>query len=154
MTGVLTALLRGGRRTHRAADHAQREQRLEAIRDCVEQFSFALGLMIAGHDAPPEAIAPDLMAEIRSALQPFLVEGDVMRPDFGSFGDLRVEGDLLDPAAPILAVLEFDDRCVREKADGSLVPARLRRLRLTMAVEVDPVGIVDCVVSEVTRPHA
>ena len=120
----------------------------------MEQFSFALGLMIAGHDAPPEAIAPDLMAEIRSALQPFLVEGDVMRPDFGSFGDLRVEGDLLDPAAPILAVLEFDDRCVREKADGSLVPARLRRLRLTMAVEVDPVGIVDCVVSEVTRPHA
>jgi len=149
VTPALSALLRGGLRQDRGADHAQREQCLEAIRDCVERFAYALSMMIAGHDAPAGAIDPLLLARMQGALRPFLARGDVMRPDFGAFGDLRVEGALLDAGEPVLAVLEFDDRCVREAADGSLVPARLRRLRLTMRVELDPVTVIDCVVAEV-----
>ncbi len=154
MTPALTALLRGGPRPDGAADHAQREESLEAIRDCVEQFSYALSMMIAGHDPPAGAIDPELLARMQRALHPFLARGDVMRPDFGAFGDLRVEGALLQTGEPVLAVLEFDDRCVREAADGSLVPARLRRLRLTMYVELDPVSVIDCVVAEVTPRSA
>ena len=154
MTPALTTLLRGGTRSDRAADHARREECLEAIRDGVEQFSYALGMMIAGHDAPAGSIDPELLARMQHALQPFLMRGDVMRPDFGAFGDLRIEGELLQSADPVLAVLEFDDRCVREAADGGLVPARLRRLRLTMWVELDPVSVIACAVMEVTPRDA
>jgi len=154
MTPALTALLRGRPGSDRAADHARREERLEEIRDGVEQFSYALGMMIAGHDAPAGSIDPGLLTRMEHALQPFLTTGDVMRPDFGTFGDLRIEGELLQTAEPVLAVLEFDDRCVREVADGALVPARLRRLRLTMCLELDPVRVIDCVVAEVTPRNA
>ena len=150
MTPGLTALLRGGSRSDRAAEHLRREECLEEIRDCVEQFSYALSMMIAGHDAPAGAMDRELLSRMQRALQPFLARGDVMRPDFGAFGDLRVEGALLQTDEPVLAVLEFDDRCVREAADGTLVPARVRRLRLTMHLELDPVSVVDCVVAEVT----
>ena len=71
-----------------------------------------------------------------------------MRPDFGPFGDLRVEGDLLRTSDPVLAALEFDDRCVRQTARGRLIPAKRRRLRLVMRVTLDPARVIDCEVSE------
>ena len=70
-----------------------------------------------------------------------------MRPDFGAFGDLRIEGELLRPSEPVLATLEFDDRCTRETAQGQVIPTRRRRLRITMHVAVDPVRIIDCAVA-------
>ncbi len=70
-----------------------------------------------------------------------------MRPDFGAFGDLRVEGELLEVSRAVLATLEFEDRCARETASGQVVAARGRRLRLTMHLSLDPVHVIDCAVS-------
>lgn len=151
MTPRLRALrrLRGTKR--HTSEHALREERLEHIRDAVEHFAYTLGLVISGHDAPVDDPDHDLAARLQRELHPFLSSGDVMRPDFGPFGDLRVEADLLRFADPVLATLEFDDRCVRQTAGGRLVPARRRRLRLTMQVTGSPLRVVDCAVSEVVR---
>jgi hypothetical protein len=141
--------LRLGRGTERASEHALREHRLEGIRDAVDDFVYALGLLMAGQDPPGEVADDSLLARLRDQLGPFLVRGDVMRPDFGAFGDLRVEGDLLQGADSILATLEFDDHCLRQTVAGRLTPARRRRLRLAMHVAIDPARIIDCAVSEV-----
>jgi hypothetical protein len=154
VTGRLLALRRFGREAKRANDHALREERLEHIRDAVEQFTFTLGLLISGHDVPEGTSDHDLAARLQHELQPFLAHGDVMRPDFGAFGELRVEGDLLQLIDPVLATLEFDDRCVRQTAAGRLVPARRRRMRLTMRVAVAPPRVIDCLVSQVVARHA
>jgi hypothetical protein len=134
----------------RISEHALREQRLDHIRNAVEQFTYVLGLLIAGHEAPDESTDEAVTAQLRRELQPFLDAGDAMRPDFGAFGDLRIEGELLQASQPILATLEFDDRSVRETAQGRVVPARGRRLRVRMHIAIEPVRIIDCAVSEVT----
>jgi hypothetical protein len=149
VTGRLTALWRPARVAGHVSDHALRERRLESIRDAVEEFAFGLAQLMAGHDVSPAAADPGLTNRVRTALEPFLARGDVMRPDFGPFGDLRVEGDLLQRARPLLATLEFDDRCVRQTPEGRLLPARRRRVRLIMHVAVDPERVVDCRFSEV-----
>jgi hypothetical protein len=154
VTGRLVALRRFGRDAERASDHSLREERLEHIRDAVEQFTFTLGLLISGHELPAEIGDHDLAVRLQRALQPFLALGDVMRPDFGAFGELRVEGNLLQLIDPVLATLEFDDRCVRQTAAGRLVPARRRRMRLTMRVAISPPRVIDCLVSEVVARHA
>jgi hypothetical protein len=154
VTGRFVALRRLGRDAERATDHALREERLDHIRDAVEQFTFTLGLLISGHDVPADTSDDDLAARLQRELQPFLALGDVMRPDFGAFGELRVEGDLLQLIDPVLATLEFDDRCVRQTAAGRLVPARRRRMRLTMRVAVSPPRVIDCLMSEVIARHA
>ncbi|MHB8490269.1 MAG: hypothetical protein ACYDCS_13340 [Candidatus Dormibacteria bacterium] len=131
------------------SEHAVREQRLAGIRDAVEEFTYSLALLIAGHDAPGDAPNHDLIVLLQRELRPFLDAGDAMRPDFGSFGDLRIEGALLQPAEHALVTLEFDDRCARETVHGRVIPARMRRLRVTMHVAVDPVRIVDCGICEI-----
>lgn len=142
------ALRRGARSANRVSDHALREQRLEHVRDAVEQFVYNVGLIMAGYD-PPDACADDAVeAYVREALRPFLAGGDVMRPDFGHFGDLRVEGDLLKVEDPVLTTLEFEDRCVRQTTRGRLIPTPRRRLRMVMRVTLEPVRVVDCAVSE------
>jgi hypothetical protein len=143
-----------GRTLDRAREHALREARLEHVRDAVEQFTYALGLLIAGHDPPPEMADHGLATQMQRELRPFLARGDVMRPDFGAFGDLRIEGNLLNALDPLLATLEFEDRCVRQTARGRLVPARHRRLRLTMRVCLEPLQVTECVVSEVVARNA
>lgn len=149
MISRLATLRRGARRARRVTDHALREQRLEQVRDAVDQFAYRLGLLIAGHD--PSAECADNTAEwhLHKALGPFLDGGDIMRPDFGPFGDLRVEGDLLQTGEPVLTTLEFDDRCVRQTSRGRLIPTQRRRLRLVMRVTLDPSRVIDCAVSEV-----
>jgi hypothetical protein len=126
-----------------------REERLDQIRDAIEQFTFDLGLLIAGHEVSDDSPDRTLLLQLERELRPFLDAGDAMRPDFGAFGDLRIEGALLETAEPILATLEFDDRCARETAHGSVVPARGRRLRMTLHVATEPVHIVDCAISQV-----
>jgi hypothetical protein len=150
MSRWIAAVRRRGASEDRLSDHALREQRLEGIRDTVEQFTYALGLLIAGHDAPEESAYHDLTTRLQRELRPFLDAGDAMRPDFGPFGDLRIEGELLQPAQPVVATFDFDDRCARETAQGRVIPASGRRLRITMHVAIDPVRIIDCAVSEVT----
>lgn len=132
------------------SDHAVREQRLDSIRDTVEQFTYDLGLLIAGHEAASKSTALGLSTQLQRELRPFLDAGDAMRPDFGAFGDLQVEGELLETSRPVLATLEFDDRCARETVDGRIVPARGRRLQLTLRLALDPVHVIDCAVSEVS----
>jgi hypothetical protein len=149
MSKWLAAVLRSGGSTDRVSEHAVREQRLDEIRDAVEQFTYTLGLLIAGHDAPEDSTDHGLAARLQRELRPFLDAGDAMRPDFGPFGDLRIEGELLESSRPVLTTLEFDDRCARETVQGRVIPARGRRLRVTMHVALDPVRIIDCAVSEV-----
>lgn len=154
MIGRLTALRRGARVADRVSDHAMREQRLEQVRDAVDDFAYRLGLLIAGHDPPDESTGDDVEIRLHHVLRPFFAHGDVMRPDFGPFGDLRVEGDLLQTSDPVLTTLEFDDRCVRQTAGGRLIPAQRRRVRLVMRVTLDPVRVVDCAVSDVVARNA
>jgi hypothetical protein len=149
----IAAVTRDGGSPNRLSEHAVREQRLDGIRDAVEQFTYTLGLLIAGHDAPEDSIDHRLTRRLQRELRPFLDAGDAMRPDFGAFGDLRIEGELLQVSRPVLATLEFDDRCARETVRGRVIPARGRRLRVTMHVALDPVRVIDCAVSEVTDRH-
>ncbi len=144
---------RRGASEDRQSDHALREQRLDGIRDAVDQFTYALGLMIAGHDAPHEDAFHDLTTRLQPVIRPFLDAGNAMRPDFGMFGELRIEGELLQAVQPVVATLDFDDRCARETSQGRVVPHRGRRLRITMHIEIDPVRMIDCAISEVTDPH-
>jgi hypothetical protein len=109
---------------------------------------------MAGQDVPPDIADHDLVAMLRLELTPFLERGDVMRPDFGAFGDLRVEGSLLQVADPVRATLEFDDHCVRQTARGMLIPSRRRRVRIAMHVMIEPIRVVDCTVSEVVERGA
>jgi hypothetical protein len=153
MSKWIAAVMRLGGSPDRVSEHAVREQRLDGIRNAVEQFTYTLGLLIAGHDAPEDSTDPGLTARLLRELRPFLDEGDAMRPDFGAFGDLRIEGELLQVSRPVLATLEFDDRCARETVRGRVIPARGRRLRITMHVALDPVRIIDCAVSEVPDRH-
>jgi hypothetical protein len=47
----------------------------------------------------------------------------------------------------VKAVLEFDDRSMRETFDGRLLPVPRRRVRLTMTVRLEPCVVDDCVVA-------
>lgn len=154
MTARLAARWRQARVPGHASDHALRERRLEEVRDAVEEFAFGLAQLMAGHDISPPTADSVLAHRVRNALEPFLSRGDVMRPDFGPYGDLRVEGDLLQRSTPLLATLDFDDRCVRQTPEGRLLPARRRRLRLIMHVASDPERVVDCAFSEVVARRA
>jgi hypothetical protein len=149
MTRWITATVHGRRSADRMAEHALREQRLAGIRDAVEEFMYRLGLLIAGHDASRDMADDVVITQLQRELRPFLDAGDVMRPDFGSFGDLRIEGELLRPSEQALATLEFDDRCTRVTAQGRVVATRGRRLRITMHVAVDPVQITACALCEI-----
>lgn len=127
--------------------HAERERRLDEIRDVVDGFMFDLGRLIAGQDADFEqGVDPALVARVRAAVGPFLMSGDAMRPDFGAFGELRVTGDLLDVDVPVRACLEFEDRCIRETADGQLIAGSRRRLRASLCISMEPCRVLECAV--------
>jgi len=125
-----------------------RELRLGSIKESVEQFTFGLGMMMAGQ--PPDfgdVVAAELAARLHAALAPFRDSGELMRPDFGAYAELRVDGDLLDVEQLAKAVLEFEDRSMRETYDGRLLPAPRRRVRLTMTIRLEPCVVEDCVVA-------
>jgi hypothetical protein len=125
-----------------------REQRLERIKDAVEQFTFGLGLIMAGQ--LPDfsgVVAADLCKRVHSALAPFRDGGELMRPDFGAYAELRVDGDLLDIEQNVKAVLEFEDRSMRETHDGRLLPVPRRRVRITMSIRLEPCVVEDCTVA-------
>lgn len=129
------------------ADDDRREQRLDEIRTTVERFVYDLASLSAGHRTAFErSAAPGVAAAISAAMKAFLASGDVMRPDFGAYGELRVEGDLLDAAQPVPVWLEFEDRSMRQRDDGRLVAAPRRRTRLALRVSGRPCRVVACAV--------
>ena len=121
-----------------------REQRLEAVKQLAERFTYDLGLLIAGHQVNFDAyVAPDASARLRASVEPFLASGDAMRPNFGEYGELRVEGNLLDMSMPIHAYVEFDDQSVRETSAGELIAMGKRRMQLTLVIRPDAQSIAD-----------
>ena len=127
------------------SDDELRERRLDSVRCTVEEFAYDLALLTAGHDPAFERCASPAVADrLRSAVRPFLASGDAMRPDFGAYGELRVDGDLLDVTRPVAACIEFDDRSMRQTGDGRLLPAPRRRMRMALKVSLQPTTITAC----------
>lgn len=119
-----------------------REQRLDQIKQLAERFTYDLALLIAGHPVELESyVAAQPAARLRASLEPFLASGDAMRPNFGEYGELRIEGNLLAYDRPVQAYIEFDDQSVRETADGELVATGKRRMLLTLVIDPGCRGI-------------
>ena len=115
-----------------------RERRLGEIKQIAESFTYDLGLLIAGHEVDFERyLAPHAVARLRAAVEPFLASGDAMRPNFGEYGELRIEGNLLDSDAPVVAHIEFDDQSVRETADGDLLTMPKRRIHVMLVLDIE-----------------
>lgn len=120
-----------------------RERRLSECRSTVEDFVFGLGRLMAGHEPHLQHCATDdLVFRLRAALEPFLRTGDALRPDFGSHGELRVDGDLLDAAAPLRAWVEFEDRSMRQSGER-VFPVPRRRIRVQLVLSVQPCQVTD-----------
>ncbi|MFN2568000.1 MAG: hypothetical protein ABR564_00135 [Candidatus Dormibacteria bacterium] len=115
-----------------------RDRRLQSIKELAERFVFDLGLLMAGHPATlEEYVSAAAASRLRASLEPFLATGDAMRPNFGEYGELRVEGDLLRDDRCLNADVDFTDHSVRETSEGNLLPARRRRMRLTLTIDPD-----------------
>lgn len=123
-----------------------RERRLAECRSTVEEFLFELGRLMAGHEPHLEHCATrSVVFRIRAAVEPFLGSGSALRPDFGSHGELRVDGDLLDAGTPLQAWVEFDDRSMLQSGDR-LLPVPRRRIRVEMLLSVQPCQVTDVAV--------
>lgn len=134
--------LRGGAQRARLADE-ERERRLHVVRAVIERFACGLARLIAGHEPEfGDCITPAVATQLCASVRPFLDSGDAMRPDFGDYGELRVEGDLLAAGGQIHAILEFDDRSVRQTFTGRLSHRERRRIRLTLNLTLQPCEIV------------
>jgi hypothetical protein len=129
----------------------RQDQRLAMVSSTVEAFAFDLGLMIAGCAPSFRESATEAVAErLHASLTPFLDSGDRMRPDFGAFGELRIDGDLIAPDPMVRATLEFEDRSMRESADGRLIGSIRRRIRIEMEMSLEPCRVVTCRVHPLT----
>jgi hypothetical protein len=128
------------------SDDDLREARLDEIRDTVERFTFGLAMLLAGQDEDlADCTSADLSHRLRAAVEPFLATGDALKPDFGAYGQLRVEGDLC-ATEPVSALFEFEDRSRRESFDGRRQAAPRRRIRLDMRLTLEPCRVSDCTV--------
>jgi len=138
------------RPTHQraAARDRLREEQLDAVTEIVDRFLYDLGRIMAGHlvDLEPYVDRPVARAVCES-LQPFLDSGHVLRPDFGPYGELRVEGDLLAPEQPVIATVEFEDRSTRETPEGRVAVTSRRRIRVRMRISLDPACVIEVAVS-------
>jgi len=130
-----------------------REQRLDDIKALAERFTYDLGLLIAGHEVNfEEYVNPPVADRLRAGMEPFLATGDAMRPNFGEYGDLRVEGNLVNATRPIMAFVEFEDQSIRETANGELIPIPRRRMSLTLTIDPTCRGILDAVLKPMDTP--
>lgn len=77
-----------------------------------------------------------LTKQLHTHLRPFLATGDVMHPDFGSYAELRVEGDLLRVDVPVAVTVEFDDCSARESAAGQMTVPPRRHVTIRARVSV------------------
>ena len=124
------------------------EVRLAQVHSLVEAFTYSLALIIAGCEADIESITDgQLASRLRASLAPYVKTGRKLRPDFGAYGDLKIEGDLLRVDQPVAASVEFVDRTHDIAHPMNSVATTGRRIRLTLMVELQPPRIVDCIVS-------
>lgn len=113
-----------------------RDQKIDAVRRLAERFTYDLGLLIAGHPVGfEEYVEAEAARRLLVSVEPFLASGDAMRPNFGDYGELRIEGFFLSDEDPIHAVVEFDDQSIRETARGELIPIGKRRMRLSLVID-------------------
>lgn len=113
-----------------------RERRLEEIRNVAERFLFDLGLLICGYDVDfHEYVVPQVSDILIGSVEPFLQTGHAMLPNFGEFGEMRVEGVLMDASVPITVWIEFEDHSMRETATGERLPGVRRRMILTLTID-------------------
>jgi hypothetical protein len=121
-----------------------REKKLDAVKQIAERFTYDLGLLIAGHPVELEQyVDPGVAGRMRASVEPFLASGDAMRPNFGDYGELRIEGYLLSGEHPIHAYVEFDDQSIRETSNGDLIPAGRRRMLLSLVIDPSAARILD-----------
>ena len=136
-----------GETLRRASNHEERELRLDSLRRLVDAFVHDLALLLAGHTTRFEHTAtPEVADRLRFAVAPFLENGEVLRIDFGTFAELRIDGNL-DDASSVRALLEFDDRCLRQRAHGRALGSAKRRVRLILNIDQSAHLIDDCSVA-------
>lgn len=105
-----------------------------------------LASVMAGHTAALDRCSSrTVVTRITSALEPVLASSVVIRPDFGSHAELRIDADFLDASTPVSAWVDFEDRSMHE-LDDRLVPAPVRRIRLHLTVSIQPSQVTDLVV--------
>ena len=125
-------------------DDDARSRRVAEVMTVVERFVYDLGLMSAGASVDLERyVDPAAAARLRHALRPAVGADVSTRPDYGEYAQLRIEGDLLDPDVPVLAVVELDDRSTRVDASGHAVVRLRRRLRLLLVLDPESTRVLD-----------
>jgi hypothetical protein len=67
----------------------------------------------------------------------------VTRPAFGEYAPVRIEGDLLDPATPVRAIVEFEDRSSRVDGQGRALAGPRRRVRVLLLPDAALTRVVD-----------
>lgn len=140
MKSVRQLLSMSGRRS----EDDERDRRTTMVMSLIDRFVFDLGLLAAGQDADIESyVAAEVAARVRTAIRPALDCGLSTRPDFGDYAQVRIEGDLLDIAGPVRAVVEFDDRSVRVDPQGRTVSRMRRRVRILMLLDAAITRVVD-----------
>ncbi len=106
-----------------------------------------LALLMSGHEPELAHCATrGLIARVRVALVPLLSSDAMVRPDFGSHGELRVDGDLLDVGRPVTAWVEFEDRSMRQ-VGGRRIASPRRRVRLRLLLSLQPCQVTDMAAS-------
>lgn len=132
-----------GRRTG-PDDDARRSRRVAAVLRLVERFVYDLGLLIAGHVVDLDPYVEGCAASrLRAALEPSRTALGVVRPDFGEYAQVRIEGDLLDLTAAVEAVAEFDDRSTRTDGRGTTVARSRRRVRVRLVLDPAITTVLD-----------
>jgi hypothetical protein len=132
-----------GRRA-RAEDDARRSRRVAEVLHLVERFVYDLGLLIAGRAVDLDTyVEVSAATRLRIALEPARTAVAVVRPDFGDYAQVRIEGNLLDLSASVRAVVEFDDHSTRTDGRGGTVARSRRRVRLGLVIDPAITRVLD-----------
>lgn len=125
-------------------EDVRREERVARVLRLAERFVYDLGLLIAGrvpdmHDY----VATTAAGRLHDALRPLDGAAAVICPEFSEYAQVRIEGDLLDTAAPVRSVVEFEDRSTRVDEDGGPVARTRRRVRLLLLFDPAITMVID-----------
>lgn len=146
---MISNFLRGSATVDVAKDrHQLRELRLARIKDVVDAFLYGIALVMAGQ-APAFGGSADAALEtrLRQSLSPFLKSRAMLRPDFGPFAELRIDGDLLNVDEPVAVTVDFEDRSLWLDPRGRFLESPRRQVRLRMSVLLEPCIVHDCIVT-------
>jgi len=114
-----------------------RERRLDDIAALMERLIFDVARLCAGHRVALDGyLHPDLARNVRRSVQPFLMDGYRLHPDFGIHAEMRVEGDLLAPHEAVRVTVAFDDRSTSEASDGHLQAVPARRVAIEASLRI------------------